>query len=53
MAIQTSDKLNVDKLMEVLSDILSKKYGCKVTMKAIPKDSVQEKPKEEQQTKVG
>ena len=34
MATQTTDKLNVDKLMQVLSEILSKKYGCKITMTA-------------------
>ena len=34
----TSNKLNVDKLMQVLSDILSEKYGCKITMTAIPKE---------------
>ena len=33
------DKNAIDKLMETLSDILSEKYGCKVTMRAIPKDS--------------
>ena len=30
----------IDKMMEVLSQILSEKYNCKITMKAISKDSV-------------
>jgi hypothetical protein len=38
----TENKLNVHKLMEVLSEILSEKYGCKITMRAIPKDQVNE-----------
>ena len=53
MATQTTDRINVDKLMQVLSEILSEKYGCKITMKAIPKDSLQEKPQEVQQPKAG
>lgn len=36
------DKLNVHKLMEVLSEILSEKYGCKVTITAIPKEKESE-----------
>ena len=32
------ENFNVNKLMEVLSEILSEKYGCKITMTAIPKD---------------
>ena len=32
-------KAVIDKMMEVLSEILSKKYNCKITIKAIPKDS--------------
>ena len=32
------ENFNVNKLMEVLSEILSEKYGCKITMKAIPRD---------------
>lgn len=39
------NKLNVDKLMKVLSEILSEKYGCKITLTAIPKDQVKEEPK--------
>lgn len=34
----SSDKLNVDRLMEALSEIFSDKYGCKITFRAIPKD---------------
>lgn len=28
----------VERLMQVMSEILSDKYGCKITMTAIPKD---------------
>lgn len=38
-----SDKPNIDKMMNVLSAILSEQYGCKITLKAIPKNT---KPKE-------
>ena len=34
------DEMNMDKFMEILSKILSKKYGCKITMTAIPKNQV-------------
>lgn len=37
----SSDKLNVDRLMEALSEIFSDKYGCKITFRAIPKDQAQ------------
>lgn len=30
---------NIDRMMDTLSVILSNKYGCKVTLKAIPKTS--------------
>ena len=30
--------LNVDRMMKVLSEILSKKDGCKVTITAVPKE---------------
>ena len=30
---------NIDRMMDALSVILSNKYGCKVTLKAIPKDT--------------
>lgn len=36
------DRLNIDKLMEALSEILSEKHGCKVTITAIPKDTKKE-----------
>ena len=39
----SSDKLNVDRLMEALSEIFSDKYGVKITMRAIPKDQAQRK----------
>lgn len=29
--------INVDRLMQVLSEILSDKYGAKITLTAIPK----------------
>lgn len=32
------NRLNVDRLMEVMSDILSEKHGAKITLRAIPKD---------------
>lgn len=32
-------KLNVDRLMKTMSEILSKKYGCDITMRAVPIDS--------------
>lgn len=39
-----ANQFNVDKLMKVLSEILSEKYGCKVTITAIPKEKVAEEP---------
>ena len=33
-----ADKLNIDRMMKTLSEILSEKHGCKVTITAIPKD---------------
>ena len=38
------NKLNVEKLMKTLSEILSEKYGCKVTITAIPKENSTEAP---------
>ena len=32
------NKLNIEKLMATLSEILSEKHGCKITITAIPKD---------------
>ena len=34
------NELNVDRLGKALSDILSRKYDCKVTITFIPKDEV-------------
>ena len=36
------NRLNVDRLMEVMSDILSEKHGAKITLRAIPKDQAEE-----------
>lgn len=32
------NRINIDRLMEALSEILSEKHGCKVTITAIPKE---------------
>ena len=32
------NRINIDRLMEKLSEILSEKYGCKVTITAVPKE---------------
>ena len=37
-----SSRLNIDRMMDALSVILSDKYGCKVTIKAIPKETAAE-----------
>ena len=42
--------LPVHKMMAVLSEILSEKYGCKITIKAIPKDQVAQQPEEKPET---
>ena len=34
-----SSRPNIDRMMDALSVILSNKYGCKVTLKAIQKDA--------------
>ena len=34
------NELNVERLGKALSDILSRKYNCKVTITFIPKDEV-------------
>lgn len=34
-----SNKPNINKMMAALSAILSDQYGCKITLKAIPKSS--------------
>lgn len=33
-----SNKLNMDRFMKTLSEILSEKHGCKVTITAVPKE---------------
>lgn len=40
-----ANKINIDRLMTTLSEILSEKYGCKVTITATPKEDT----KDEQQ----
>lgn len=37
-----ANKLNIDRFTKALSEILSEKYGCKVTITAIPKNSSSE-----------
>ena len=37
-------QLNIDRMMRTLSEILSEKHGCKVTITAIPKESKKEEP---------
>ena len=32
------NRINIGRLMETLSEILSEKYGCKVTITAVPKE---------------
>ena len=32
------NRINIDRLMETLSEILSEKHGCKVTITAQPKE---------------
>ena len=32
------NKLNIDRMMRTLSEILSEKHGCKVTITAVPKE---------------
>ena len=44
-----SNNLNVNKLTKTLSEILSKKYGCMVTITATPKNSKRKNKKEEGQ----
>lgn len=41
------NKLNIDRMMKTLSEILSEKYGCKVTITATPKEPTQTIVKEE------
>lgn len=37
-----NDRPNIGRMMDALSVILSAKYGCKVTLKAIPKSTAAE-----------
>lgn len=32
------NRLNIDRMMKTLSEILSEKHGCKVTITAVPKE---------------
>ena len=36
----------IHKFMEVLSNILSEKYGCKITITAIPKEQYEQETKQ-------
>lgn len=38
------NKLNVDRLMKTLSEILSEMHGCKVTITAVPREKQTEEP---------
>ena len=38
------NKLNIDRVVKALSEILSEKYGCKVTLTAVPKETKTEEP---------
>lgn len=40
------DEFPVHKFLETLSNILSEKYGCKITIKAIPKDQYEQESKQ-------
>ncbi len=37
--VPQAGQIDVNKLMAVLSDILSEKHGCKITMTARPKEA--------------
>lgn len=39
------DKIDINRLYAVLSEILSEKYGMKITLRAIPKDQIKEEKK--------
>ena len=39
-----ANQLNIDRMMKTLSEILSEKHGCKVTITAVPKDKRTEEP---------
>ena len=38
------NRLNIDRMMKTLSEILSEKHGCKVTITATPKEKESEEP---------
>lgn len=38
------NKLNIDRMMRTLSEILSEKHGCKVTITAVPKEKEPQEP---------
>lgn len=39
-----ANQLNIDRLMKTLSEILSEKHGCKITITAVPKENRTEEP---------
>ena len=39
-----ANQLNIDRMMKALSEILSEKHGCKVTITATPKEKAHEEP---------
>lgn len=39
-----ANQLNIDRFMKTLSEILSEKHGCKVTITATPKENRTEEP---------
>lgn len=47
---QRKNELNVERLGKALSDILSRKYDCKVTIKFVPKDQCNMKGKSSDST---
>jgi hypothetical protein len=34
-----ANKLNIDRMLKTLSEILTEKHGCKVTITAVPKET--------------
>lgn len=40
------NRLNIDRMMKTLSEILSEKHGCKVTITAVPKDKQPQEPEQ-------
>ena len=39
-----ANQLNIDRMMKTLSEILSEKHGCKVTITAVPKEKHPKEP---------